>query len=165
MIASFIGLAFVVHAKIPQLSHQVQNLGALAPIFFMLVFCLSGLLCLPTMPFVLAGGALFGPIFGTLLSLLSATTSAICAFLISRHLGTSWLSSCKNTSIQHLIKHIKSPSWKSVALLRLIPAPFSLVNYGFGLTQIKLRSYTLTTFLFLIPYKVMITYCGYAGSF
>ncbi|MCH9756194.1 MAG: VTT domain-containing protein [Gammaproteobacteria bacterium] len=161
----FIGLILIFHAEIPALIYWIQGLGPIAPILFILLYCVSTLLFLPSLPFVLAAGAFFGPIFGSLLSVFGATTSAVCAFLISRHLGTHWLSSRQNTSIYDFIKHIKYQGWKSVALLRLTPTPFSLVNYGFGLTQIKLRLYTLTTFFFLIPYKVIITYFGYVSFF
>ncbi|MDX2346669.1 MAG: VTT domain-containing protein [Legionella sp.] len=165
LIAIFLGLALIFHANIPALIHWIQKLGLIAPLLFILFFCISSLLFLPTTPFVFAGGALFGPIFGTILSLTSATISAICAFLISRHLGVNWISSRQSTSIYDFIKHTKYQGWKSVAFLRLTPTPFGLVNYGLGLTQIKFRLYALTSFFFLIPYKIMISYSGYLSLF
>ena len=116
---------------------------------------------MPAIPFVLAGGALFGPIVGTLINLLGATLGAMGAFLISRHLGTDWLSSRKNETLHRITSRIEHHGWKSVAVMRLTPTPFSLVNYGFGLTHINFRLYALTTFLFLIPYKIIATYFGY----
>jgi len=157
----FITIAFTFQSKVSMMIQWVQGLGWIAPILFILLFSLSTLLFLPTVPFVLAGGALFGPVLGTLLNIVSATLGAVGAFLISRHFGTDWLSPKKSASLQRLSNRIEHHGWKSVALMRLTPTPFSLVNYGFGLTQINLRLYALTTFLFLIPYKIIATYFGY----
>ena len=161
--AVLLTLAFTFRSKIPLLLSWVEGLGYIAPLLFILLFSLSTLLFLPTIPFVLAGGALFGPVIGTLINLLGATLGAAGAFLISRHLGTAWLPSKKSAHLHRLTHRIEHHGWKSVALLRLTPAPFSLVNYGFGLTEINFRLYALTTFIFLIPYKIIATYCGYFG--
>lgn len=158
---TFIAIAFMFHANIAMMIGWVQHLGYIAPILFILLFSLSTLFFLPAVPFVLAGGAIFGPFIGTLINLLGATLGAVGAFLISRHIGTDWLSPKKSAALIRLSNRIEHHGWKSIALMRLTPTPFSLVNYGFGLTQINVRLYALTTFLFLIPYKIITTYCGY----
>jgi len=154
-------MAFVFHAKLAMMMVWIQSLGWLAPILFILLFSLTTLLFLPAAPLVLAGGAIFGPVWGTVLNLFSATIAAVIAFLISRHVGTDWLSPKKSAALRRLSQRIEHHGWKSVAVMRLTPAPFSLVNYGFGLTQINLRLYALTTFFCLIPYKIIATYFGY----
>ncbi|MDF1684713.1 MAG: VTT domain-containing protein [Legionellaceae bacterium] len=161
VLITFIATAWTFHAKIAMMIFWIQGLGWLAPILFILLFSFSTLLFLPAVPFVLAGGAIFGPVWGTVFNIMSATLGAIGAFLISRHLGTDWLSPKKSAALERLSHRINHHGWKSVAVMRLTPTPFSLVNYGFGLTQINLRLYALTTFLFLIPYKIIATYFGY----
>ena len=52
--------------------HWINTLGPIAPLFFLLLYCLATLLLLPTMVLTLAGGALFGPILGTLFNLIVA---------------------------------------------------------------------------------------------
>jgi uncharacterized membrane protein YdjX (TVP38/TMEM64 family) len=164
MIAMFVFMAFIFQSHLAMMMHWVQGVGFVAPLLFVALYCVSSLLFVPTAPFVLAGGALFGPVWGTLLSLLSATVGAVSAFLISRHKGTDWLSSRRVSRIHHAIEQTKYQGWKSVAMFRLTPAPFSMVNYGFGLTHITLRHYVLATFFFLMPYKIIITYCGYLAG-
>lgn len=161
VLLALITLAWEFHAKLTMIIFWIQNLGWLAPILFIVLFSLVTLLFLPAAPLVLAGGAIFGPVWGTVLNLFSATIAAVAAFLISRYFGTDWLSPKKSAALRRLSHRIEHHGWKSVAVMRLTPAPFSLVNYGFGLTQINLRLYALTTFLFLIPYKILATYFGY----
>jgi len=161
VITLLLAIAVVFQSNVTMMLGWVQGLGFIAPILFILLFSLSTLFFLPAIPFVLAGGAIFGPVIGTLINLLGATLGAVGAFLISRHMGTDWLSPKKNAALQRLSNRIEHHGWKSVAVMRLTPTPFSLVNYCFGLTQINVRLYALTTFLFLIPYKIIATYCGY----
>lgn len=116
------------------------------------------------MVITLAGGAIFGPIFGTALNLLGATTGAAIAFLITRHLVYDWFSSKKGEKLNKLIAGVDQKGWVFIAFLRLFPIiPFNLVNYGLGVTGITFRIYFITTFIFLIPAEIIYTYFGYAG--
>lgn len=116
------------------------------------------------MVITLAGGALFGPFFGTLLNLLGATSGAAFSFLITRHLIYNWFSQRKGEKLSKLISAVEQKGWVIVALLRLVPIiPFNIVNYGLGITAIKFRSYLIITFIFLIPAEIVYTYFGYAG--
>ncbi|ASQ45252.1 TVP38/TMEM64 family protein [Legionella clemsonensis] len=160
----FIASAYVFQQNAPIILQSIKNLGWLAPVLFLLLYCLATVLLLPTMVLTLAGGALFGPLFGTLLNLLGATLGAASAFYISRHWATDWFTKKRNPRINKLIAGVEKNGWQFVALLRLVPIiPFNLVNYGLGLTQIKLSHYVITTFIFLTPAEIVYTYCGYAG--
>lgn len=142
-----------------------NTLGLLAPVFFLLLYCLATIFFLPTMVLTLAGGALFGPVLGTLFNLIGATMGAACAFCISRYLVFDWLAAKKNSRINKLIAGVEKQGWQFVALLRLVPIiPFNIVNYGLGVTHIKFSHYLITTAIFLVPTEICITYCGFAGK-
>lgn len=153
-------LAIVIHHNMSFAIQWVHQLGFIAPIVFGALFCVSTLLFLPTFPLVIAAGALFGPVWGVIINLTSATTGAICAFLISRYIGLNHLPVHKQALIQRLVARIDRYGWKSVMFFRLVPMPFSVVNYGFGLTKIKISHYIVGTFIFIMPYKIIGTYCG-----
>jgi uncharacterized membrane protein YdjX (TVP38/TMEM64 family) len=52
-----------------------------------------------------------------------------------------------------------------VLLTRLSPIfPFSLLNYGLGLTQVKLRHYVLASWLGMIPGTLLYVYLGSIAS-
>ncbi|MDI9817872.1 MULTISPECIES: TVP38/TMEM64 family protein [unclassified Legionella] len=163
-VMAFIASAYAFQQNAPIILDSIKNLGWLAPLLFFLFYCIATISLLPTMVLTLAGGALFGPLFGTLLNLLGATIGAACAFLISRHWATDWLASKRGSRMDKLITGVEQNGWQFVALLRLVPIiPFGLVNYGLGLTQIKFSHYVITTFIFLTPAEIVYTYCGYAG--
>lgn len=163
-ITAFILCAWLFQQNAPMILNHIKQLGWLAPVLFLLLYCLGTILLLPTMVLTLAGGALFGPLCGTLLNLLGATIGAACAFFISRHVVTDWLTSRRGPKINKLIAGVERSGWQFVALLRLIPIiPFNLVNYGLGITQIKFSHYVITTFIFLMPTEILYTYCGHAS--
>lgn len=148
----------------PVIISWINTLGLLAPAFFLLLYCFASILFLPTMALTLAGGALFGPVIGTLVNLFGAIVGAACAFCISRYMIFDWVASKKNVRVNNLILGVERQGWQFVAILRLLPVvPFSLVNYGLGVTRIKFSHYLLATSIFLIPAEIFFTYCGYAG--
>lgn len=128
------------------------------------MYAVATVLILPTMVLTLASGAIFGPLFGTVLNLFGATIGAALAFLITRHLIYDWFTSKRGPRLNKLIAGVDEKGWWFAAFIRLFPIlPFNLVNYGLGVTGIRFRTYLLTTFFFLIPTEIVYTYFGYAG--
>jgi uncharacterized membrane protein YdjX (TVP38/TMEM64 family) len=112
----------------------------------------------------LAGGALFGPVVGTVINLAGAGCGATLSFLITRHLIYDWFNQKRGKRLNRLIHGVDEKGWLFVAFLRLIPIiPFSMVNYGLGLTGIGFRVYLITTLFFLLPAEIVYTYFGYAS--
>ena len=73
------------------LEQWVTDFGAAGPLVFMLIYALGTVLFLPGSVITLAGGALFGPFWGTLYNLTGATLGAAAAFLIARYLAGNWV--------------------------------------------------------------------------
>jgi len=47
---------------------------------------------------------------------------------------------------------VEQHGWKAVAFTRLIPLfPFNLLNYAFGLTNVKFMHYAVTSFICMLP--------------
>lgn len=156
--------AFYFQQNATSIINWVNTLGLLAPIFFLFIYCLATCLFFPTMILTLAGGAIFGPVIGTIMNLLGATIGAVCAFGISRYLLSSWWQTRDDSRMAKLIHGVEYRGWQFVALLRIVPIiPFNLVNYGLGLTRIKFSHYVLTTMIFLLPIEIISTYFGYAS--
>jgi uncharacterized membrane protein YdjX (TVP38/TMEM64 family) len=146
------------------LQSRVQEAGIAAPLLFMLIYALAAVLFLPGSVLTLAGGALFGPVFGTLYNLTGATAGAALAFLIARYLASDWVARRAGGRIKQLIDGVESEGWRFVAFVRLVPLfPFNLLNYALGLTRLKFSHYLIATYVFMLPGAVAYTYLGYAG--
>ncbi|NOX32795.1 MAG: hypothetical protein GXP56_03515 [Deltaproteobacteria bacterium] len=143
-------LAYLDPGKLSGLIHESGNLGS---VIYMLVYALAPALFLPGLPITIAGGILFGPVWGIVYSITGATTGAGIAFLISRYISSDFIES-KLTGPKwiKLQDNVKKHGWKAVALTRLIPLfPFNLLNYAFGLTKIKFSHYIIATFICMLP--------------
>lgn len=163
-IIAFVLIAWFFQCNLGVIINKLDSFGMFTPVLFLLVYCLVSILCLPTILLVLAGGMLFGPLIGTMMSLSGATLGAACGFCISRYLRPDKFTFKEGVRLQKLMVQVERQGWKAVALLRLAPViPFNLVNYGMGLTRIKFNHYIFATMIFLIPNKIIVTCSGYYG--
>ncbi|HPJ96089.1 MAG TPA: TVP38/TMEM64 family protein, partial [Syntrophales bacterium] len=131
----------------------IQGYGALAPVIYMLIYTLAPALLLPGLPLTIAGGILFGPFWGVVYTITSATAGACVAFLAARYIARDWMAGkLQSPRWRRLDEEVERQEWKVVAFTRLIPAfPFNLLNYAFGLTKIKFSHYAITTFICMLP--------------
>lgn len=142
----------------------VEGAGSAGPLLFMLVYALAAVLFLPGSVITLAGGALFGPVWGTLWNLTGATAGAALAFLIARYLGADWVARRAGPRIKRLDDGVTAEGWRFVAFTRLVPVfPFNLLNYALGLTRIPFVAYVLATWVFMLPGAFAYTWLGHAG--
>jgi uncharacterized membrane protein YdjX (TVP38/TMEM64 family) len=142
----------------------IRNAGWWAPVAHIVLFATGTVLFVPGAIFAMAGGALFGPYWGTALNVMGATTGATLSFVIARHLGAGWVRQKAGQKLQRVITGVEAEGWRFVALLRLIPLfPFNLTNYALGLTRIPLTHYVLASLVCMLPGALAYTWLGHAG--
>ncbi len=142
----------------------VGDLGLLAPFAHVLLFAAGTILFVPGLIFGLAGGALFGPLLGTVVNLAGATLGATTAFLIARYVAADWVRGKSGPRLDRLIAGVEEEGWRFVAFVRLVPLfPFNLTNYALGLTRIPLSHYVLASLVCMLPGTIAYAWLGYAG--
>jgi len=95
---------------------------------------------------VIAGGMLFGPLTGSLLSFAAATVASSLSFLIARWLGRDLLQRyVGHTAVfQAIERGIARSGSDFLILTRLVPLfPYNIQNYAYGLTAIPFWPFTL----------------------
>jgi uncharacterized membrane protein YdjX (TVP38/TMEM64 family)/rhodanese-related sulfurtransferase len=146
------------------LQQQLAAIGPWAPLLFMAFYALATVAFLPGSILTIAGGALFGPVWGSFYSLTGATLGATLAFLVARYVASDWVARKAGGRIKELIDGVEAEGWRFVAFVRLVPLfPFNLLNYALGLTRIRLWHYVVASYLCMLPGAVAYTYLGYAG--
>ncbi len=142
----------------------LSGFGIWAPVIYVGLYALGTVVFAPGSLFALAGGAMFGPVLGTILNLLGATLGASIAFLIARYLAGGWVAQKSGGRLKRMIAGVENEGWRFVAFVRLVPVfPFNLSNYAFGLTRIPFVSYVITSFISMAPGALAYTWLGYAG--
>ncbi len=142
----------------------LSRLGIWAPVGYVTLFAAGTVVFLPGSLFALAGGALFGPVWGAILNLIGATIGASIAFLIARYVAGDWVARRAAGRLKRLIAGVEAEGWRFVAFVRLVPLfPFNLTNYALGLTRIGFLPYVVTSLICMAPGAVAYTWLGHAG--
>lgn len=145
----------------------VNDLGAIAPIAFILIYIVATVAFLPGSVLTLGAGVLFGIVPGSLYVFVGATIGATLAFLAGRYVARGWISKkiAGNQKFSAIDRAVGQEGFKIVLLTRLSPVfPFNLLNYGLGVTGVALKDYVLAS-VGMIPGTIMYVYIGsLAGS-
>ena len=147
------------------IQNWLEEAGSAAPLLFMIVYIIGTVFFFPGAVLTLLGGALFGPVLGTVYNLTAATIGAMLSFLVARYLASDWVEKKTGGKLKQLINGVENEGWRFVAFTRLVPLfPFNLLNYGLGLTKIKFSHYSIATYIFMLPGAIAYTYLGYIGK-
>ncbi len=155
-----LGLLFLIgdglglRGRLGELRAWIESLGMLGPVWFLAAYLLLTMLGFPSSPLTAAAGALFGAAMGLALALGAATAAMLGSFLAVRHLAPAWLRQrlLAARSFGHVDRLVVSHPALVVLLVRLANIlPFAMVNYGFGLTAVRFRTYMLWSFLGKVP--------------
>tara|TARA_R110002020_G_scaffold338673_2_gene553962 strand:- start:2390 stop:3412 length:1023 start_codon:yes stop_codon:yes gene_type:complete len=147
-----------------QIDGILEGLGLWVPVAYVGLYAAGTIIFLPGSLFALAGGALFGPVWGSILNLFAATIGAGIAFLVARYLAGEWVARRTGGRLKRLVDGVEGEGWRFVAFVRLVPLfPFNLTNYALGLTRIGFWPYVVTSFICMAPGAIAYTWLGYAG--
>jgi len=121
------------HANSPLLSVSV----------YFLIYVATTALSLPGAALLtLAGGAVFGLLWGTLIVSFASTIGATLAFLISRFLLRDWVAQRFGQRLAAIDEGVRREGALYLFTLRLVPVfPFFLINLLLGLTGMKARTF------------------------
>jgi len=141
-----------------------NRMGIAAPVAYVAAYIVGTILAFPGLFLTLAGGLLFGTLFGGALVWIGATVGATGAFLIGRYAGRSTVERfISGGALEQFDKTITGSGFSAVFFTRIVPVfPFSLVNFAWGLTGVSLRDYFLATCIGIVPAAVV--YANIAAS-
>jgi len=134
-----------------------------APVAFGIVYIAAS-----PIPFVATflsttGGVLFGPLRGTLYTIVIASISALVPFMLARHLGHEWVATkLKGKKLESILSQTTQQyGFLLVLLTRLIPIlPWEIQNYVLGLTNVKFWNFVLGTLIGTTPGTFSLVYLG-----
>lgn len=157
--AALILLYWLVFSEITaeDIRSALQRYGSASPAVYILLFAVLPAFFFPVAVLALAGGLMFGLVWGSVYTFIGAIINCALMFIIARYAGRE--------SVQRLIRQRLPESWRQrlgraqgregfllLIVLRLIPAvPYNLINYAFGLTDMPLGAYMLGSAIGIIP--------------
>jgi len=154
---------FHVQDLLKQALDWVGTLGPWGPAIFITIYVVATVLFIPGSVLTLGAGAVFGVVWGSIYVSIASTLGATCAFLVGRYLARNAIARKieGNTHFAAIDKAVAGEGWKIVGLTRLSPVfPFTLLNYAFGITQVKLGHFVLASWIGMMPGTIMYVYLG-----
>ncbi|MFA5102660.1 MAG: TVP38/TMEM64 family protein [Candidatus Thermoplasmatota archaeon] len=144
---------------IEKLQNWIQSLGIWGPVAFFFIYLGSVIATIPGTIFGVIAGGLFGSFIGVILISISSTVGASLCFLIARYFARDtvarWL--LKNKTMKRLDELTEEQGMMIVGVTRLIPLfPFTLLNYGFGLTKVPFKTYVFWSWLCMLPGTIIV---------
>lgn len=123
-----------------------------ATLVYLAVYIVGTVLLIPGTVLSFTGALLFGAYLGTLWTWIGATIGATLSFLLARALGRDSIDQLLGGRLQSLENRLRDSAFTGLLVLRLIPLfPFTGLNFGCGLTSIRLRDFVLATAIGILP--------------
>ena len=144
---------------------RIESVGPWGPVLLGAAYVVACVLFVPGSILTLGAGFLFGVVYGTIAVSVGSVLGATAAFLVGRTLLRGWIEGriASYPRFQAIDRAVGEQGFKIVLLTRLSPIfPFNLLNYAFGLTNVRLWQYVLASWIGMLPGTVMYVYLGSA---
>ncbi len=142
----------------------VDRAGPAGPLVFVLAYALLTFAPFPKAFLSIAAGLLYGLAAGVALVFVAAMIGAVGAFALGRRLGRAAVERFAGLRVAKVDALLRDRGLLAVISLRLIPvAPFTVVNYGAGMSAVSTRDYVLGTLVGMLPGTVSYVAIGAYG--
>lgn len=148
---------------IEKIKVYILSFGLLAPLVsFGLMLFQSILAPLPAFLITFANAALFGWVYGALLSWFGAMCGAILCFYIAQFLGRDVVEKLTSKmALESVDAFFEKHGVYAILIARLLPfISFDVVSYAAGLTSMRLGSFVLATGIGQLPATIVYSYAG-----
>lgn len=105
-------------------------------------------------------GWFYGFWWGLAIVNIGLTIAAILSFLISRYIARSFVKSHCGPRLTRVNSALEREGASYLFAARVLHAPYSVTNYVMGATQIRLRSFWVSTQLGVLPGNILYVYAG-----
>lgn len=149
-----------------ELKLLIKEYGPIAPLAYVLIYAIAIVLFFPAAPFSIIGGAIFGPVVGTVLITVASTTGAFIAFLFARFIFRKTVEERFLKRFPDILKYsdrLENRGLITTAVLRLmIIFPFNVMNFILGITKVKPKAFFFGTLIGIIPAAFVFAFAGHS---
>ncbi|WP_230598429.1 TVP38/TMEM64 family protein [Rhodococcoides fascians] len=143
---------------------RVSSAGPWGIALFVVLYAVLSATPFPASTLTIASGLLFGLAVGATVVVFAATMGAYLGYWGARALGRGQVARTEWDRLRRLDAMLGRRGLLSVLLVRLVPLPFSLVNYAAGVSAVGQRDYVVGTMIGIVPATVAYTALGAYGT-
>lgn len=154
---------YLSNLDLDSLKQYILSYGALAPIIsFVLMLVQSVAAPLPAFLITFSNAALFGWVWGAVLSWSSAMAGAALCFFIAKFLGRDVVERLtRKYAIDSIDEFFDKYGKYTILVCRLLPfISFDIVSYAAGLTSMKFLPFFIATGIGQLPATIVYSYVG-----
>jgi uncharacterized membrane protein YdjX (TVP38/TMEM64 family) len=131
----------------------VLGFGVWAPVMFIAAMALAAFTPFPDSVLTFSSGIIFGPFFGTLLSLTGSLIGNTFSFYFADWVGKEYLSKKFPTAYKTIEAFADNIGWRGIFILRLIPTPIPIdwISYSGGISKMKYIPFITATACGILP--------------
>lgn len=146
-----------------EVANYIRSFGALSvAVSFLLMIIQSLAAPLPAFLITFANAAVFGWVWGAVLSWTSAMVGAALCFAIAKLYGRTVVSKLTGKkALQSMDQFFDKSGVYTIMIARLLPfLPFDIISYAAGLTSMRFWTFMLATGLGQLPATLIYSYAG-----
>lgn len=143
----------------------IRSLGAPGAILYGVVYAAGAIAMIPGSALTAGAGLVYGTLIGVLIVSPASVAGALGSFLVARYFARDWVERKLRAypRFAAIDRAVEKQGFKVVLLIRLQPIlPFVLLNYGLGLTRVRLRDYVIASWIGMLPATILYVYVGSA---
>lgn len=155
--------SYLVKLDMEGLKEYILSFGIWGPVVSFLLMILQSVAApLPAFVITFANAALFGWVYGAILSWSSAMAGAAICFYIAKFLGRNTVENLTSKfALDEVDKFFVKYGKHTILIARLLPfMSFDLVSYAAGLTSMSFASFFIATGIGQLPATIVYSYVG-----
>ena len=135
----------------------MREAGVLGFLVFVVTFSVGQLLYIPGFVFVAVAGLVYGPVWGSVASIVAATISVGVSFFIVRTIGGQPLTQVTQPFAKKWLDRLEEQPVRSMIVIRLLLWAIPPVNYTLAMSGVSFRDYMLAAVIGMTPPFVLIS--------
>jgi uncharacterized membrane protein YdjX (TVP38/TMEM64 family) len=157
LVGTFLGYSLITGRSPTETLNDLLNLlqSPLGPLLYILVYTLRPLAFFSAIVVTLLGGAIWGPVLGTVFVIIGSNMSATLAYAFGRVFGQGILPEGNQSDaggiVSRYAERLRANAFGTILIMRLIYLPYDLVNYLAGFLRVPYRPYILASILGSLP--------------
>ena len=153
---------FIRGIRLEKVVHFIHDKGPYAAGVYLLIFAIKPFFVIvPSNLLAIAGGILFGPVEGFILSIVGFFISGTVAFYLAQFLGKDFVQGIVGDKFIKLDDNMQKNGFKILLLLRLPPIlPYDPLSYACGFTNVKYSTFIVASVLGIIPETLCFSILG-----
>lgn len=176
---SFLGYSLITGSTPTQTLQVIVDLlrTPFGPLLYILIYTLRPLAFFSAIVVTLLGGAIWGPVWGTVFVVIGSNMSATLAYGFGRVFGQGVLATDATAAnagvVSRYAERLRGNAFSTILVMRLIFLPYDLVNYLSGFLRVPYRPFILASILGSLPGTLTFVLAGasldiddiFAGNF